>query len=177
MLTILGIIAGIIVVLLIVAAISPKGYSLQRTTVINKPVADVLDYVKYLKNQDHYNKWVMTDPGMKKVFTGTDGTPGFIYAWDSEMKNAGKGEQEILSITPNQELKYEVRFVKPFAAIAPSYIKTKALTDGTTNVTWGFASKMPYPMNIVMLFMNMEAMLGKDMDTSLNNLKRILESR
>jgi len=175
MLTFLGIIAGIIAVLLIVAAVTPKGYSLQRIIVINKPVDEVFDYIRFLKNQDYYNKWVMTDPHMKKIYTGTDGTPGFIYAWDSEMKNAGKGEQEILSITPNRELKYEVRFIKPFAGIAPSYINTEALPDGTTQITWSFSSKMPYPMNLVMLFMNMENMLGKDMTTSLNNLKENLE--
>jgi len=160
MLTFLAVIAGITVVVLIVAAISPKGYSLQRSIVINRPVAQVFDYIRHLKNQDHYNKWVMTDPNMKKTFTGTDGKPGFIYAWDSEMKQAGKGEQEILDIIPDKELQYEVRFIKPFAGIAPSYIATDALTDNVTNVTWGFASRMPFPMNIVLLFMNMENMLG-----------------
>lgn len=175
MLTFLEVIAGIIAVLLIIAAISRKGYSLQRSLVINKPADVVFDYVKYLKNQDHFSKWVMTDPDMKKTFTGTDGVPGFIYAWDSEVKNAGKGEQEILSVTPNQEISYEVRFIKPFTGIASSYLNTDALTDTSTNVTWGFASKMPYPMNIVLLFMNMEDMLGKDLSISLNNLKQKLE--
>lgn len=175
MLTLIGVIAGIIAVGLIIAAFAPKGYSLQRSIVINRPVAEVFDYVIRLKNQDHYNKWVMTDPNMKKTFIGTDGMPGFIYAWESEMKQAGKGEQEILSIVHNEKLRYEVHFIKPFAGIAQSYISTNAITENETNVTWGFASKMPYPMNIALLFMSMETMLGNDMNLSLNNLKIILE--
>jgi len=175
MLTFVGVLAGIVAVILIVAAISPKGYSLQRNIVINRSVEEVFKYIVHLKNQDYYSKWVMTDPNMRKTFTGTDGQPGFIYAWDSDMKQAGKGEQEILSVVHNQELRYEVRFIKPFAGIAPSYIITNAIAENATNVTWGFASKMPYPMNIVLLFMNMENMLGNDMNVSLNNLKVILE--
>ena len=117
----------------------------------------------------------MTDPNMNKTFTGDDGMPGFIYAWDSEMKQAGKGEQEILSIVPNQELRYQVRFIKPFASITSCCITTNTLTENETKVTWSFAGKMPYPMNIALLFMNMENMLGNDMDVSLNKLKNNLE--
>lgn len=50
MLTFLGVIAGIITVILIVAAISPKAYLLQRNILIDKPVAQVFDHVKFLKN-------------------------------------------------------------------------------------------------------------------------------
>ena len=39
------------------------------------------------------------DPNIKTDFRGTDGTVGFISAWDSNnIKNVGKGEQEILNM-------------------------------------------------------------------------------
>jgi hypothetical protein len=34
---------------------------------------------------------------------------------------------------------------------------------------------MKYPMNGMLLFMNMDKLLGKDLETSLTNLKHILE--
>jgi hypothetical protein len=34
---------------------------------------------------------------------------------------------------------------------------------------------MPYPMNIMLPFMNMEEMLGGDLENGLKNLKNILE--
>jgi hypothetical protein len=34
---------------------------------------------------------------------------------------------------------------------------------------------MPYPMNLMLPFMNMEQMLGKDLQDGLNNLKVVLE--
>ncbi len=52
---------------------------------------------------------------------------------------------------------------------------TSAITDNQTLVKWGFSSQMKYPMNVMLLLMNMEKMLGKDMEISLENLKKQLE--
>ena len=117
----------------------------------------------------------MTDPGMKKDFRGTDGTEGFVYAWDSKSKNAGKGEQEITKITEGERVDIEVRFEKPFEGIATTPIVTEALSENQTKVKWGMKGKSNYPMNFMNLFM--DNMLGKDIETSLTNLKRILENK
>ena len=175
LLTILSIIAGIIAVVLIAALIAPKGYSLQRSIVINKPLGQVFEYVKLLRNQENYSKWVMLDPNKRMTYTGTDGTEGFANAWDSDMKQAGKGEQTITKIVDGERIETRVVFIKPFAGVADIYMATAPVTEDSTTVTWGFASKMPFPMNAMMLVMNMEKMLGADMEMSLNNLKHILE--
>jgi len=176
MLTLLGVIAGIIAVLLIVAAVSPKAYSTQRNILIDKPAAQVFDYVKFLKNQDRFSKWATMDPNTLKTYTGVDGTPGFISAWDSKEKNVGKGEQEIIKVTDNTRIDFEIRFIKPFPGIAQSYMSTTAVTVSSTEVVWALASKMAYPMNIMLLFMNMDTMIGKDLEIGLANLKRKLEA-
>jgi len=36
-------------------------------------------------------------------------------------------------------------------------------------------SGMNYSMNVMLLFMNMDKMMGRDMETSLGNLKKLLE--
>ena len=43
---------------------------------VNKPKQQVFDYVKLIKNQEQYSVWVMKDPNIKIVYTGTDGTVG-----------------------------------------------------------------------------------------------------
>ncbi len=169
------VILGLIALVLIVAAFAPKKYSLSRNIVINKPRAQVFEYIKHLKNQDHYNKWVMADPNMEKKFSGTDGTVGFIYAWDGN-KKAGKGEEEIKAMVPNEKLEIEIRFIKPFEAIAQTPFSLESVSDQQTRVNWGMSSAMKYPMNIMLLFMNIEKMLGGDMEISLGNMKRNLES-
>jgi hypothetical protein len=171
---ILLIIAALIVLLFIIGLFSKKSYTIQRSIIINKPKQEVFDYIKLLKHQDHYSKWVMTDPHMKKTYTGTDGTVGFIYAWDGN-KKAGQGEQEIMGIKDGEHLDVEVRFIRPFAGFAQTAFSTTAISNNQTKVTWGMSSTMKYPMNIMLLFMNMEKILGKDMEISLINLKNILE--
>src|SRR5690348_10023775 len=90
----LGIVA-IIVLLLIIAIFLKKEYTVERSITINKPKQQIFDYVKLLKNQDNFSAWAKLDPNMKKEYHGTDGTVGFVSAWDSDKKDVGKGEQEI----------------------------------------------------------------------------------
>jgi hypothetical protein len=175
LITILIIIAAIISLLLLVALFTKKQYAVERNIIINKPVGDVFNYIRHLKNQDYYSKWVMTDPGMQRKFTGADGAKGFIYGWDSKNKQAGAGEQEIMQITENKRLDIEVRFLRPFKAVGNTPFTTESIDTNKTKVTWGMNSTMKYPMNIMLVVMNMEKMLGKDITTSLNNLKVILE--
>jgi len=167
-------IAALVVIILVIALFVKKSYTIEREVTINKPVPEVFGYIKQIKNQDNYSKWVMQDPNMKKTFKGTDATAGFIYAWDGN-KDAGKGEQEITKIEENKRLETEVRFEKPMEGVAQFYMTTEATGTNQTKVKWGFSSKMPYPMNIMCLFI--DNMMGKDMETSLGTLKSIMEKQ
>jgi hypothetical protein len=174
LLIILAILFGIIAMLFIIAFFTRKGYAIEREIVIDKPSGEVFHYLKHIKNQDKFSKWVMMDPDMKREFRGNDGTVGFIYAWEGN-KRAGKGEQEIKSMEEGKHLGLEVRFEKPFVAIANTPFSVEALSPQQSKVKWGMTSSMNYPTNIMLLLMNMEKMLGKDMETSLKSLKAILE--
>ncbi|MBL0745916.1 SRPBCC family protein [Chryseolinea lacunae] len=176
-LIILAIVGGLVALFLLIAAFSKKKYTVAREISIDKPRQEVFDYLKHLKNQDHYSKWVMELPDKKTTFTGTDGAPGFVYTWD-DRKSAGA--QEIKRIVPNESIDMEIRFLKPFKGVAQASLFTKELPgngQGHTQVKWTFASQMPFPMNAMMVFMNIENFLGKDLDLSLGNLKAVLERR
>ncbi len=165
---------GIIALLLIVALFVQKEYTLQREIIINKPKIEVFSYLKHLKNQEYYSKWVMADPNMKKACRGTDGTVGFVYAWDGNDK-AGQGEQEIKSITDGERIEIEVRFIKPFASVAHTPLTTEAVSENQTKVRWGMKGANPYPLNLTHLFM--DTLLGADLEISLASLKSVLENQ
>jgi hypothetical protein len=114
----------------------------------------------------------MVDPDMKREFKGTDGTAGFIYAWNGN-KKAGEGEQEIKKIDEGNRIETEIRFIRPFPSTAYANMATDSVSDNQTKVTWSNAGTMGYPMNIMVSMV--EKMLTKDMDTSLSTLKIILE--
>ena len=172
---IIVVLIGIIVLFLIIGFFLKKDYSVGKEIVINKSKATVFEYLKFLKNQNKFNVWASMDPDMKTYFTGTDGTEGFISAWDSDNKNVGKGEQEIIKIVDGERIDYEIRFLKPFKSTSWAYITTIAIDDNHTKVHWGFSGKMKYPTNLTLLFMNMEKMVGGDLEKGLQNLKALLE--
>ena len=167
---------GILIAIPLVSALfMNKDYAVEREVVINKPVDNVFGYVKYLKNQDSYSRWAQMDPAMKKDFRGTDGQPGAVSSWNSQMDDVGQGEQEIKAIEDNKRIDYEIRFIRPMESTEQAYISTDAVSQNQTRVKWGFKGSMPYPFNFMGAFMNFDEMIGKDLETGLVNLKTLLE--
>ncbi|WP_293924061.1 SRPBCC family protein [Sphingobacterium sp. UBA6320] len=167
---------SIVVLLLIIALFVKKDYAVKREITINKPNQEVFDYIKYLRNQNNFSKWAMMDPLMKKTYQGTDGTVGFISAWDSKADSVGKGEQEIVKIEQGKRIDFEIRFIKPFESKDKVYMITDSLSSNMTKVIWGFDGHMNYPMNLMLLFMDFDKMLGQDLEVGLQRLKTKLET-
>lgn len=170
----LYILAGLVVIFIILAIAGPKSYDVSRSIKIDRAKADVFNYIKYVKNQDEWSPWKNRDPEMKQEFSGEDGTVGFISKWDSDVKNVGSGEQEIIRIVENERLDTQLRFLKPWKSESHAYISV-AGSDGSTEVTWGFSGTNKVPMNIFMLFMNIDKAVGKDFEEGLAKLKQVLE--
>ena len=173
--TIAIIIIILVGLILLAASMMEKEYSLSSSILINRPQNVVFDYVKHLKNQERYSKWVMADPNVKLTYTGTDGTVGFRAAWESADKNVGVGEQEIMSIQEGIGYDAEIRFEKPFKGVSTANVTTEAMSSNQTKVTTTFNSKTPFPMNIMVPMI--KKMLQKDMDMNSENLKRVLENQ
>lgn len=172
---ILFIVVGLIAVALITAIFIKKEYSVERDIIINKPKDSVYSYIKYLKNQDNFSKWIKMDPNVKKSYSGVDGTVGFKSSWDSEKKDVGKGEQTIAAMVENESIDYNLHFIKPFEGFATAYLTVEPEANNKTKVRWGFNGKMQYPMNLMLLCMNMDKMIGDDLSVGLTNLKQVLE--
>lgn len=168
------IIAMLIAVPLIAAIFVEKDYAVEREIVIDRPRQEVFAYIRYLRNQDNYSVWAAMDPNMKQEFRGTDGTPGFVSAWEGN-KDVGKGEQTIVSIQEGERIDFELHFIEPFEGRADAYMITDSVAENQTRVRWGFSSSMQYPFNLMRLFMNMEQLIGNDLEMGLTRLKGILE--
>ena len=167
----------IIAIPLILALFLQNEYVIERSIIIDKSSQEVFNYIKLLRNSVYYNKWVMLDPDLKKDFKGTDGTVGFIYYWDSNNKQVGKGEQEITGISEGNRVDYEIRFKKPFEGSSAAYIITVAKPGNQTEVSWVFKGTGTYMMKLMHLLLNLKKVLGNDLATSLLNLKTVLEKQ
>ncbi|QLG43907.1 SRPBCC family protein [Costertonia aggregata] len=176
MYTLLYIIPGIALLVSLLAIIAPKSYDVSRDIEISKPKDEVFNYLKYLKNMDEWSPWAKKDPNMNKKLIGIDGEVGAISYWNGN-KDVGEGEQEIKNIVEGDRIESELRFLKPWKSISDCYTKVEDVPNGKTKVIWGFTGENKFPMNIVMLFMSMDKMVGKDFEEGLSTLKTTLESR
>ena len=162
---------------LIVAIFVKKDFAVVREVTVNKPKQEVFDYIKLISNQNKFNVWIKKDPNAVMESTGTDGTVGYISKWDSKVKEVGKGEQEITSIKEGDSLNMALHFYKPMDSKATAFYNTEAIGANQTKVKWGFNGKMAYPMNFMLLFVDMDKMLGKDLQAGLDNLKTNMDGK
>jgi hypothetical protein len=160
---------------MIIGLFVKNDYTVGKEVIVNKPKSFVFDYLRFLKNQNKFSVWATMDPNMKTEYRGTDGTEGFVSAWESENKSVGKGEQEILKIVNGERIDYEIRFIKPFASTSWANMIVASANENQTRVNWEFTGKMKYPTNLTLLFMNMEKMVGNDLEKGLQNLKTIMD--
>lgn len=165
----------IIALVLIYGLIVPREFGVVEKVTINRPISEVYDFAKYLKNQGQYSKWQTMDPEMEHYYEGEDGRVGFVSGWKSESPDVGSGEQEIIAVQEGKRIDYELRFLEPFESTSSAFMTFEELGPGQTEVSWGFDGQMAYPMNVMIPLMNMEAALSDDFRVGLDNLKKILE--
>ena len=174
---ILALLLCIVLFLLIIALFTRKSYAVYREIIINETKSIVFNYVLLLKSQENFAVWFGKDPDMVRGINGTDGTVGAVAYWESKVKEVGKGEQEIKKIDNGSRVDFQLRFKEPFASTSDAYFTTETLSENVTKVRWGFTGKMVYPLNLMLLIMNMDKMVGKDFEQGLTKLKAILESK
>ena len=171
--TILLVFFAIFILVLIYAYFAEKNFIISSETVINKPKDEVFAFARLIRNQEKWSKWVMADPNIKIQYVGTDGEVGFKSSWQSDDKNVGVGEQEIMKINGNDGMDVEIRFKKPFEGISNANYFLDSLSENQTKITTTFYSSNPFPLNLMIPII--KKMLKKDMDTNSANLKALLE--
>ena len=112
---------------------------------------------------------------MVVTVSGVDGEVGSVYSWIGDPDITGKGEMVNTSVKENQEITYRLHFIEPFESESNGYLRL--LSDSKqVKALWGFSGINKFPMNIMMLFMDMDEMVGGDFDRGLELLKKISES-
>lgn len=165
----------LIALVLVAALFVSKDMSYEKSVTINSSIDKVWENISTLSAMDKWSPWNEKDPNMKKTLTGEDGQVGAKQAWESNVKDVGEGSQTIVNIEKPTLFETKLNFIKPFKSTADGYVRL-ADNNGSTTATWGFKSSMPYPMNLMKIFMNFEKAMDKDFGTGLNKLKSICES-
>ena len=162
---------GLIVSLLIIAALMPKIFNIEKTIVISKPVGEVMDKVSNLNYYSQWNPWQQSDPTTKKNITGTPKHPGHKYAWEG--KKVGMGSLTLNTID-DKHIHFDLEFLKPWKSKAKDNWLFEQWGNGETKVTWQNSGALPWPIARLMGPM-LNKSLSKQFEQGLSNLKKMVE--
>jgi hypothetical protein len=132
--------------------------------------AQINDFHKW----DAWSPWLKIDPSAKTSFEGPSSGEGAIFRWSGNA-DVGEGSMTIVESRPNERVRINLHFVKPFEDTAPTEFILKP--DGNqTTVTWTMDGKNNFLAKIFCLFMSMDQMIGSKYEEGLANMKTIVET-
>jgi carbon monoxide dehydrogenase subunit G len=164
---------AIIAVFLIVVALQPSEFKVERTAMISASPAAVFEQVNDFHKWDAWSPWAKLDPNAKVTFEGPPSGTGTIMTWDGNDK-VGQGKMTLTESKPDELVKINVEFVKPFEGSAISQFGFKPDGDKTA-VTWSMESHHNFLAKAMCLVFNGRKMMEGEMDKGLANLKSVVE--
>jgi len=172
-------VAGVLVLFVAVVATRPSAYHIERKLEVAAPA----DLVFGVLNDLHQfagvlvlfgSPWEKLDPNMQKTFEGPTAGVGQSYAWSGT--RGGKGKMTIVESVPGQKVGVKLEFVKPMESTATCAL-TLARTPTGSFVTWSMDGNHNFIGKAFGLFMEMDDMLGSDIEKGLAQLKTVAEGK
>ena len=114
------------------------------------------------------------DPNMQKAFEGPAAGIGQSYSWSG--KKVGKGKMTIEESVPGQKVGMKLEFVEPMESTATCALTLAGTPTGSV-VTWSMDGNHNFIGKAAGLFMDMDNMLGADIEKGLAQLKTVVEGK
>jgi hypothetical protein len=159
--------------LLVVIALQPATFHIERSITTTAPPAAALAQVNDFHAWSKWSPWEKLDPGMQRTYEGPTSGVGAKYAWLGN-KQVGEGRMTIEQSEPSRVV-VKLEFLKPFAATNTATFSFAKVDDGS-QVTWAMDGKNDFMGKAFHLFMDMEKMIGPDFEQGLASLKVAAEA-
>jgi hypothetical protein len=170
---ILAVAAVITAIFLAYVATRPGKYRVERSIVVAAPAERVYGLVANLQRWGEWSPWEKLDPAMKRDFAGTPAEPGATYHWAGNDK-VGEGRMTITAAAAPSSVVYRLEFLKPWASVSTTEFRL-APEGAATRVSWAMNGEAGFTEKLFTVFMDMDAMIGKDFEQGLATLKGVAE--
>ncbi len=158
----------LIVALLLFAATRPNTFSVERRITVQAPPEKIQPLIADFHRWAAWSPWEKLDPAMKRTFGGPPAGVGATYAWEGN-KDVGSGRMEVKALAPDK-VSIQLDFIEPFEGHNTTDF-TLAPKDGGTEVRWLMFGPAPFITKLMGVFVSMDAMIGKDFEKGLAQLK------
>jgi hypothetical protein len=165
---------AVVVVFVAVVATRPSEFHIERSVSIGAPPQAVFPLINDFHAWTAWSPWEHLDPAMKREYSGSSEGPGAGYSWSGN-DEVGVGSMLITDARPAQEVTIRLEFKEPWQATNMTTFSMRPAATGT-QLTWGMDGENNFMVKAVSLFMDMDAMVGKDFELGLSNLKRLAEA-
>jgi uncharacterized protein YndB with AHSA1/START domain len=170
---ILLVLAGLIGLVLLVAAFRPAAFCVARCTTIAAPAAVVFDYVNDLRAYRRWDPWSKLDPTTVHRHSGADSGPGATLAWSG--RKTGVGSMTITDSRPGELVRMRLDFLKPFTVTNTIDFTFRPEGDRTVT-TWSMSGMNNFMFRVIGLFMSTDKMCGPQFESGLADLKSLAET-
>jgi len=170
---ILGGAAAVVVIFLIVVAMQPSDFRVERSATMRAPAPAAFAQVNDFQNWRGWSPWEKVDPALKRQYEGPKAGTGAIYAWQGN-KDVGEGRMTITDSRPAELVRIKLEFFKPFAATNQAEFSFKPAGDSTT-VTWTMTGQNNFLSKAICMFVNMDKMVGGMFEQGLTQMKTVVE--
>lgn len=167
------VLAVIIVLILGVAMTKPDTFVVQRTATIKAPPEKIMTLVSDFHNWPVWSPWEKIDPKMQRTFSGAPNGKGAVYAWTGN-SDVGRGRMEIIDYAAPSSVTIKLDFIEPMAMANVTQFVLTPQGDSTT-VTWNMNGPMPFVSKVMSVFTSMDALVGRDFEKGLMQLKAAAE--
>jgi len=167
-------IAVIVVLFVIIVATRPAEFRITRSTTIAAPPAAAFQQVNDFHKWEAWSPWAKLDPACKNTFEASPAGKGAIFAWAGN-KQVGEGRMTLTESQPNDLIRINLEFLKPFKATHTAEFTFKP-EGNRTIVTWSMFGKNNFMSKAVGLFMNCDKMVGGQFEQGLAQMKSVVEA-
>ena len=167
-------VVALIAVFVIVVALQPSEFKVERTATIPAPVSTVFAQVNDFHKWEAWSPWAKLDPNAKVGFEGPPAGTGTIMTWSGNDK-VGEGKMTLAESRPDELIKIKLDFIKPFEGTSTAQFAFKPEGDQTA-VTWTMEGHHNFIAKAMCLIMNGRKMMADAMDEGLANMSRVVKT-
>ncbi len=163
---------GIVVLagaVLAVAATRPDVFRVQRAASIQAPPERIYPLIADFQRWGAWSPYEKKDPAMRRTIQGP------VYAWEGNGE-VGAGRMEIVEAAAPSKVRIKLDFTKPFETHNSVEFLLEPKGDAT-RVTWDMQGPAPFVSKLIGLFLDMDAMIGRDFEAGLASLKALAEAK
>lgn len=166
--------SAIVVGLVIVIAMQPADFRVERSATIPAPPEEVFAQVNDFHAWKEWSPWAKLDPKSKETYEGPAAGAGAIFKWSGN-NEVGEGMMTLTDSQPNDLIRIKLDFIRPFAATNTAEFTFKPEGD-QTRVTWSMFGQNTFMGKAIHLVMDMDKMVGGNFEQGLAQMKSAVEA-